>query len=54
MARPRESDREAVREKVVHVRITKGQLLRWEAKAKQFGLTVGQWLRSVADRDARM
>ena len=43
-----------VRETAVVVRVRPHQRSRWVAKAKARGMTLSQWLRDVADRDARM
>ena len=53
MARPREVDRDVVRTVVVRMRVRPRQRRAWEAKARQHGLSLSEWLRAVADRAAR-
>jgi hypothetical protein len=54
MSRPPEKDREIVRTVYVKVRLRPRQRKRWEAKARALSMTLSDWLRMVADRDARM
>ena len=54
MNRPEISERGKVRDKWVHIRVTKDQSRRYEARAKRLGVSVSVWLRSLADRDSRL
>ena len=54
MNRPSDPDRGKVRAVVVTVRVTRAQSRVYESKAKQLGVSVSQWVRSVLDRAARM
>ena len=48
-----EKDRESVKPVVVRVRISPRQRELWEARAKELGMTMLDWLRDVADWDAK-
>ena len=54
MSRPPTSDRERIRDAVVRLRVSRDQRRRYESRAKRLGVSVSQWLRSLADRDSRM
>ena len=54
MNRPAHPDRAKIRDRWVKVRITREQARRYEGRAAKLGVSVSQWLRSLADRDARM
>ena len=53
MVRPREKDREVIRNVRVTVLVRADERKRWEARANADGETLSQWLRRVANRAVR-
>ena len=54
MTRTPEDDRGRVRDVVVRLRVREQERKRWKAKADRLGISVSEWLRALANRDARM
>jgi len=54
MGRPPEKDREVVKSLIFRVRVCEHQFRRWEKKARSFGMSVSEWVRSVVDRASRV
>jgi len=54
MGRPPEKDREVVKSRIFRVRVCEHQFRRWGEKARSFGMSVSEWVRSVVDRASRV